>query len=72
MLSTGTLSLALPVKVLPSDTGATTGSQRIPEKKFFGGPLHIPLRAGSPARKDVLASQRVIGRGLPQVSLPSR
>ena len=67
MLSTGTLSLALPVKVLPSDSGATTGSQRIPEKNY-GGPLHIPLRAGSPARKDVLASQRVSGKGVPQVS----
>ena len=66
MLSTGTLSLALPVKVLPSDSGATTGSQRIPEN--CGGPLHLPLRAVRPAKKDVLASQRIIGKGLPQVS----
>ena len=66
----GRLSLALPVKALPSDSGATTGSQRIPEND--GGPLHILLRAVNPAKKDVLASQRVNGKGVPQVSQPTR
>ena len=31
----------------------------------LGGPLHIPLRAVSPAKKDVLASQSIISKGVP-------
>ena len=57
----GLSSLARPVKFLPSDSGATTGSHGSP--KEYGGPLHFPPRAVSPTKKDVLASQRVIGKG---------
>ena len=68
MLGTGTLSLALPVRVLP--LGSYHGLKTDPQN--FGGPLHIPLRAVSPAKKDVLASQRIISKGVPQVSQPTR
>ena len=55
------MSLALPVRVLP--LGSYHGLKTDPQN--FGGPLHIPLRAVSPAKKDVLASQSIVSIGVP-------
>ena len=71
MLGTGTFVTRTAREGPPVRLGSYHGLPTDP-RKDHGGPLHIPLRAVIPAKKDVLASQRVSGKGVPQASQQTR